>query len=266
MSAIMSKLLRLVGRVATASVLSLALPTLAGAAPHPSDPGFIRCPTDQVSRYPAWLVQVYVNYNKTGDPDMFYRTETINGSTVLLATGAIRDGESQRLSAALNRAGAVDEVWLVSPGGASDEGVKMGREIRARGLTTRIPAGQMCASACSVAFLGGLFRYVDPGAAYGIHMFSTSFREDALQDVGQTITTQSDGRARDAVDVAKILEDQINQANHTAARTTTVRSQYLIEMGVSTKWLEEWSQTDGKCMNFLSRSKLERFLVDNVVR
>lgn len=79
------------------------------------------------------------------------------------------------------------EVWLFSGGGDLGEGVRMGRLFRQARVTVRVPnvvrvRGAMpwpkpenevyCVSACTVAFMGGFFRYMDPDATYQVHSAS----------------------------------------------------------------------------------------------
>jgi hypothetical protein len=64
------------------------------------------------------------------------------------------------------------EVWLVSGGGNLFAGIEMGRILRQHQMTVRVPAGMHCASACTVAFMGGFFRFLSPGATYEVHAAS----------------------------------------------------------------------------------------------
>jgi ATP-dependent protease ClpP protease subunit len=52
------------------------------------------------------------------------------------------------------------EVTLESGGGNLDDGYKLGKVFRDRGVTTIISDDKMCASSCAVAFLGGTKRFV----------------------------------------------------------------------------------------------------------
>lgn len=86
------------------------------------------------------------------------------------------EGDSGRLRAALysrKAAGRLpDEVWLYSGGGDLNEGILIARLLRQFQLTVRVRAGTACISACTVAFMGGLFRFIDPGATYEVHSAS----------------------------------------------------------------------------------------------
>jgi hypothetical protein len=83
-------------------------------------------------------------------------------------------GDSGRLSRELSGR-RYDEIWLASNGGNLDEGIKIGELLRSVQATVRVPPRQACISACTVAFLGGLFRYIDleKGATYQVHAASS---------------------------------------------------------------------------------------------
>ena len=107
------------------------------------------------------------------------------------------EGDSAQLRRILNdsaRSGIpVEEAWLFSGGGNLQEGVEIGRVLRENKLTVRIPNVSRvrkfrpwpeprnevyCVSACTVAFMGGRFRYMDPGTSYEVH--SASAGSDAV--------------------------------------------------------------------------------------
>lgn len=93
-------------------------------------------------------------------------------------------GDSERL-APLLRDG--DEVWMDSGGGDLNEGILIGELLRRRQATVRVPPGASCVSSCTVAFLGGVFRYVESGGSYEVHAASKFLNEslegDRLQEV-----------------------------------------------------------------------------------
>ncbi|HVQ12457.1 MAG TPA: hypothetical protein VMS40_02660, partial [Vicinamibacterales bacterium] len=76
--------------------------------------------------------------------------------------------------------------WFFSGGGDLKAGVELGRRLRDYGMTVRVPnrirlqnaTGRKqprdvyCVSSCTVAFMGGLFRYMDDGATYRVHAAS----------------------------------------------------------------------------------------------
>ena len=128
-----------------------------------------------------------LSFPGTGCPDvrasvphdtMTFDVQAVGARHVMVIDGAINTGDSQRLDAALKSAGRIDEVWLHSTGGVAAEGPLIGRVLRAHNLATRVPANYICVSACSIAFLGGVVRRIDPGGIYGVH----TFRYDKVWD------------------------------------------------------------------------------------
>lgn len=84
-------------------------------------------------------------------------------------------------------------LFLDSLGGDLLGGMALGREIRASGLLTYVngangmtkygtPASKpaVCASACTLAFLGGRFRYIDEKSIFAVHRFY--FRKKGTND------------------------------------------------------------------------------------
>ena len=99
------------------------------------------------------------------------------GATLVYLDGEIDPAAPERLAGALANVDGRIAVWLNSPGGNLFAGMQLGRLIRGRGASTRIidartlRAGQ-CYSACAMAFLGGVYRFNDNGARYGVHRAS----------------------------------------------------------------------------------------------
>ena len=78
------------------------------------------------------------------------------------------------------------EVTFSSPGGSLLEGMLIGKWIWDNSIPTRLTAGSLCASACSLAFLGGTFMYanargpmkvIEANSYLGFHGVSTSTDE-----------------------------------------------------------------------------------------
>ncbi|MEQ1575850.1 MAG: hypothetical protein ABL993_16545 [Vicinamibacterales bacterium] len=86
-------------------------------------------------------------------------------------------GDGARLAGELT-AKKYDEIWLVSGGGNLDEGVGVGEVFRRFQATVRVPRGYRCVSSCTVAFLGGVFRYLDEGSTYEVHAASRFLNEE----------------------------------------------------------------------------------------
>ncbi len=60
-------------------------------------------------------------------------------------------------------------VSLKSDGGALVAGIRIGTLIRSKRFATLVPDGALCASACAVAWLGGVKRLVGKDAGVGFH-------------------------------------------------------------------------------------------------
>lgn len=97
-----------------------------------------------------------LNPNWSDNPTMKLTIEKRGGMKVMLAEGRVDPGLPDRLAAALKANPDVGEIWLRSPGGDARAGNAAGRIIRSNmGLTTRIPSGWACFSACNFVFMGG---------------------------------------------------------------------------------------------------------------
>jgi hypothetical protein len=160
---------------------------------------------------------------------------------VLQASGLIDADAVKKLETALTTYAPVHEVWLNSPGGNSRAGVEMGEILRKHQVLTRVRSGDGCASACSTAFLGGVMREVEPGAIYGVHMFTTQF------------------------DTTEVLDqDSYNTVQWGGAQGAADRMAYVQKMGVGLKWVQLWSDTAPGCMTFMSQSEMRAAFVNNL--
>jgi hypothetical protein len=116
------------------------------------------------------------------------------------AQGEITPGTANRFAAFLKihnvRPG--EEVMFDSPGGSLIEGIAIGEIIRAKNLNTEVGVqgnilgGGACYSSCTLAFLGGVYRYVDAGSEFGVHQFysSSAFDSDQAFSFSQEVSGQ----------------------------------------------------------------------------
>ena len=115
-------------------------------------------------------------------------------TTLVYVDGRIDAGAPDRLSKALAGIGGKIAVWLNSPGGNLFAGMQLGRIIRKHGASTHIIDYRTllpgeCYSACSLAFLGGVYRYANNGAHYGVHRASLQAGPTAGdRDLGQDLS------------------------------------------------------------------------------
>jgi hypothetical protein len=100
-----------------------------------------------------------------------YRVELLHGGTEVELAGGMPFGTSKALRKVLDGAPGVKVLHLNSGGGRIGEGFLIYRMVRERNLTTY--TATECASACTVAFLGGSERYLSSKARLGFH--SSSF-------------------------------------------------------------------------------------------
>jgi hypothetical protein len=96
--------------------------------------------------------------------------------------GEISHGLAERLASRLRQEGAVGLI-INSPGGNVYEARKIGRYLRANGLSVAVD--KLCSSACVDVLAGGVSRYITPGARIGLHQSS------APSDMGNHNTGQS---------------------------------------------------------------------------
>ena len=103
-----------------------------------------------------------------GDPEVGKHQLRVNGNgTELEFVGGITFGVADETRHILDIYPAIEAVRLTSPGGRIEEAYKLRALFHARGLVTY--ARSTCASACTIAFMGGSQRYLTPGAKLGFH-------------------------------------------------------------------------------------------------
>jgi hypothetical protein len=189
---------------------------------------------------PDWIY-ASIDRMQGGPATMSITFRQVGNDRVLIADGEVDQNAAARLSAAIGQHAPIHEVWFNSPGGSSYQGVLMGEMIRAHGAATRVVSGDGCASACSTAFLGGVMRKVEPGAVYGIHIYS---------------------RPLDTYGPAS--QDEQNALVQREVREATQRSFYVSKMGVGKLWLDLWSNTNPGCMTFMSQREMRDSFVNNI--
>ena len=93
---------------------------------------------------------------------------TTDGERLLLVSGVITDTDDIAKFAAAVKRNKATVVEFDSPGGDIYKAMELGRKIRELGLDTFQTRGLQCASACSLAFLGGVSRSAAANAI-GVH-------------------------------------------------------------------------------------------------
>lgn len=165
-------------------------------------------------------------------------------------------GDAAQLRAALKRRN-YDEVRLFSGGGDLDEGVAVGLVLREYQATVRIYGNTSCVSACTVAFLGGLFRFVDKDATYQVHAYSRRM-EGLPQDLMNRLRFDPEGELK------RFAVDELR--SETGARVWAQRlfayfQAALLPLGAgtpNTARLKRWLQEQTSLPPYLKSEKLQQ--------
>ena len=142
------------------------------------------------------------------------------GIKVIKGEGRIDKDIVPRLKAILAKHPVFDELWLSSPGGDARAGNEAGRLIRSTlDVSTRIPKGWACYSACNFVFMGGRTRFVDPGGQFMVHMFTRTGDRSSI-DMSVALGTDA-------------TTELIGEIEQDAAMLASEDNDFLIRMGVS---------------------------------
>ena len=99
--------------------------------------------------------------------DTPYELRVIGDGSVLEVSGSFSWALPQTFQSILADSPRVRVVRLESPGGQLAPAIEIAAIIQERNLDTYV--GRLCASACTVAFLGGHHRWLGSGARLGFH-------------------------------------------------------------------------------------------------
>ena len=141
-------------------------------------------------------------------------------TSVIVGKGKIVPGTSQALRdfLAFRQGFGGMTLYLNSPGGSVADAIKLGRVIREHKLNTRVgglagftmanTADGICASACTLAFLGGIERSLQFNAIYAVHRFYRGDRGAGTgdMDVAQLLAAEIQGYMREMEVDARLLE------------------------------------------------------------
>lgn len=171
--------------------------------------------------------------------------EIFGNAWSIYADGPIDPGAPERLQKliAANQLPPMSVLYLNSPGGNLFAGMKLGQLLRKNGFFTQVmkrgpsesaggsrgPIPGVCLSACTLTYIGGVFRWLDPKAIYGVHRFfgSNSFDADAAQVTSAAVV------------------------------------QYIRDMGVDPDLFAEMTKAGRDEINVLARGRLESLGVVN---
>lgn len=113
----------------------------------------------------------------------------------IMAQGEIQTGDTIKLAELISELPTKKNtaVYLASRGGSLIEGVELGLLFRRLGIKTIVEGGQICASACALAFLGGTdgkgkpWRSSSDNSQLGFHAFYSSGGEDMTSNEVQKV-------------------------------------------------------------------------------
>lgn len=190
------------------------------------------------------------------------------GKRILVLEGRLERQDGERFEKLLPKVMPVDEVWLNSPGGSTIAGYAIGRAVRRAGLSVRLPAKAVCASACADLFMGGVARRVDEGAQFGIHMGTVANDPRILAGMVEVVADEvsqisQDDLRRGNFDLKRVRR-KIQEFEQLAAREAAEWATYIIEMGGSLRLVALGTKTEAGNMNYLNRRELLDLNVVNV--
>ena len=153
-------------------------------------------------------------------------------TTFLVLTGTFEFTDDE--ASIVNAARAFDPNYVIfnSPGGNIDAAMRFGRKIRALGLRTLQIRSLECASACALAFMGGVERLAE-ASSIGVHQSSFP--------VGMGGTS--------------------NQAISDVQTSTANIISYLSEMGIDPKLLQLSLSIDSTDIRYLTAAEMREFHV-----
>ena len=95
-----------------------------------------------------------------------------NGLNVLVLSGEIKSDSANDVGPFIRNTQRYEEVWMCSGGGSVHGGIEIGKALNSVKATVRTPNNYLCASACTIAAMGGYARIIDPGARFVTHASS----------------------------------------------------------------------------------------------
>ncbi|MDR6904207.1 SH3 domain-containing protein [Rhizobium miluonense] len=110
---------------------------------------------------------------------------TDNGLHYLIVNGEFESTDDLSKFVTSAQISSTQAVTFNSSGGSVAKAMELGRLIRSLHLITMQARGLECASACSLAFMGGTLRFAQPGAI-GVH--KSSFSDDTTLNVADAVS------------------------------------------------------------------------------
>ena len=193
-------------------------------------------------------------------PDSFKVLSQIPRVNIFLE-GEIDAGAPARLAPVLKRAEETGaDVYLDSPGGSLLAGMEIGRMLRRAGANThvgsaviqkpdpRYPGAQLmdalpggCYSSCALAFLGGVYRFMNDGSKYGVHRFSRDARPSPEDLESAQVISAAVGAYIREMGAAPEVFDLMVQAGKDSIRVLTPTELTRLNVINKGRMAPEWS-------------------------
>jgi hypothetical protein len=127
------------------------------------------------------------------------------GDGVVSAIGKVVDGTPGTFATFVEELGhPVQVIALNSPGGSVEGAMAFSRQIRGLGISTYVPEGGYCASACPMILAGGKTRSFGKGATVGIHQV---YAPNAANPTIETLASSIAEVQRTVARVQSLLEE-----------------------------------------------------------
>ncbi|MCY0146807.1 SH3 domain-containing protein [Hoeflea sp. G2-23] len=172
---------------------------------------------------------------KAGTAEVQFEAATTPDGTVIVAQGDFANGQNFARFERLVQSSKATVVTFNSPGGNTFAAMEFGRLIRSLGLSTVQLRAAECASACALAFMGGVQRFADPGSI-GVHR--SSFSAEAGMDSRTAVSA-----------IQSATADMIT---------------YMIDMGIDPGLLQVALKYDSDDMRYLSSSEMTQYRLTQI--
>jgi hypothetical protein len=177
--------------------------------------------------------------------------EIFGNAWTIFADGVIDEDAGVRLKKLIkdNHIPAKSTLALNSPGGSLIGGMKLGKVIREVGLATYVGVKGdnshsivkgVCYSACTLAFIGGEYRYISKESEYGVHRFYFADKGDQHADVAQIVSAAVVQYIRD-MDVDPDLFSEMSMAGK--SEIITLPQEELIRLKVINNGVKQTAWT-----------------------
>lgn len=195
---------------------------------------------------------VSIRFKETDCPDF-----VCGSGRSIYVDGEIGPNDAFRLEAEIvaNGSPPYSTVYFNSPGGSLSAGIEIGRVIRKYGFNTAIAVysnssgydevGAACFSACTLAYLGGVFRYASEKDLYGVHRFYSVVQTGQVEQTAQIAS----GEIVSFLSDMGISSDFFIEMTKTGSDSIRIISaDQMLEMGISNNGTGKttWSITSSK--------------------